>query len=219
MNQPIGRPKAEAKTRRRTESKEVRRTQLIDATINSIAKHGIAGTTLSTVTEDAGLSLGIVNFHFASKQRLLEETLVHLAREHHEHWKKAHDDAGLSAAEKLLAIVDAHFHPRICTRKKLAVWFAFYGEAGRRAVYRQLVDAIDVERYELSADLCRQLAAAGDHAGPPPELVARTLEGLYDGLCLNILMYPGTFTRERAKTQVRAYLASVFPGHFEMPDF
>ena len=218
MNQPIGRPRA-AGRRRRTESKEVRRTQLIDATINSIARHGIAGTTLSTVTEDAGLSLGIVNFHFASKQKLLEEALLHLAREPHEHWKKAHDDAGLSAAEKLLAIVDAHFHPRICTRKKLAVWFAFYGEGGRRAVYRQLVDAIDVERFELSVGLCRQIAAEGGGAGPPPDHVARTLEALYDGLCLNILMYPGVFTRERAKAQVRAYLASVFPAHFEMPDF
>lgn len=218
MNQPIGRPRAAGK-RRRTESKEVRRTQLIDATINSIAKHGIAGTTLSTVTEDAGLSLGIVNFHFASKQKLLEETLLHLAREHHEHWKKAHDDAGLSAAERLLAIVDSHFHPRICTPKKLAVWFAFYGEGGRRAVYRQLVDAIDVERFDLSVGLCRQIAAEGGHAGLPPDHVARMLEALYDGLCLNILMYPGMFTRERAKAQVRAYLASVFPVHFEIPDF
>ena len=217
MNEAIGKPTAAGKPRRRTEPKEVRRTQLIDATITSIARHGIAGTTLSTVTEAAGLSLGIVNFHFVSKQKLLQETLLHLAREHHEHWKKAIDGAGLSAADKLLAIVDAHFHPRICTRRKLAVWFAFYGEVGRRAVYRTLVDGIDKERYALSTGLCREIVAQGGNGAMPPDLVARTLEALYDGLSLNILMYPGTFTRDRAKAEVRAYLASVFPTHFAMP--
>lgn len=218
MTQPIGKPTAARKPRRRTEPKEVRRTQLIDATITSIARHGIAGTTLSTVTEAAGLSLGIVNFHFVSKQKLLEETLLHLAREHHEHWNKAIDDAGLSATEKLLAIVDAHFHPRICTRRKLAVWFAFYGEVGRRAVYRALVDGIDAERYALSSRLCHEIVSQGGNAAMPPDLVARTLEALYDGLSLNILMYPGTFTRDRAKAEVRAYLASVYPTHFPMPE-
>lgn len=217
MNEAKAMPAAARKPRRRTEPKEVRRTQLIDATITSIARHGIAGTTLSTVTEAAGLSLGIVNFHFVSKQKLLQETLLHLAREHHEHWKKAIDDARLSAADKLLAIVDAHFHPRICTRRKLAVWFAFYGEVGRRAVYRTLVDGIDRERYALSTGLCRDIVAQGGNAAMSPDLVARTLEALYDGLSLNILMYPGTFTRDRAKAEVRAYLASVYPTHFAMP--
>lgn len=218
MNEALKPPKEPAK-RRRTASKEVRRQQLIDSTINSIAKHGIAGTTLSTVTEDAGLSIGIVNFHFESKQKLLEATLTQLAQEHHDHWHKAYTDAGLSAPEKLMAIVDSHFHPKICTRKKLAVWFAFYGEAGRRAVYRSLVDGIDDERFDLSTGLCADIAKAGDHAGAPVEQIARTLEGLYDGLWLNILMYPGSFSREQAKKQVRAYLATVFPKHFSLPRF
>lgn len=203
----------------RTASREVRRRQLIEATINSIAQYGIGGTTMTTVTDFAGLSLGIVNFHFKSKQNLLEETLVLLAREHHNHWMKAYRDAGLSAPEKLLAIVDAHFHPRICTRKKLAVWYAFFGEAGRRAVYRSLVDAIDDQRLEISTALCAEVISDGGYRGPPASHVARTLEGLYDGLWLNILMYPGHFTRERSKAQIRSYLASIFPRHFPMPVF
>ena len=50
----------------RTASKAVRRQQLIEATIDSIAKYGISGTTMTTVTGLAGLSVGIVNFHFFS---------------------------------------------------------------------------------------------------------------------------------------------------------
>jgi TetR/AcrR family transcriptional regulator, transcriptional repressor of bet genes len=203
----------------RTASREVRRRQLIEATINSIAQHGISGTTMNTVTEYAGLSLGIVNFHFKSKQNLLEETLLFLAREHHDLWFKAYQDAGLSASEKQLAIVDAHFHPRICTRKKLSVWYAFFGEAGRREVYRALVDEIDNQRLGISTALCARMIDEGGYDCPPASHVARTLEGLYDGLWLNILMYPASFTREQSKAQIRAYLAAIFPQHIPAPAF
>jgi TetR/AcrR family transcriptional repressor of bet genes len=198
----------------RTASRQVRRSQLIDATITSIAEHGIAGTTMNTVTELAGLSVGLANFHFQSKQRLLEETLLFLAREHHQQWYRACSDAGLDAAAKLLAIVDAHFHPRICTRKKLSVWYAFFGQGGRRVVYRQLVDPMDEERFEISTRLCEAIIAEGGYAGVSADHVARMLESLYDGLWLNTLMYPRRFTREGSKAQIRRYLATVFPMHF-----
>ncbi len=202
---------------RRTEPKTVRRRQLIEATIDSIAKYGIAGTTMSTVTEIAGLSLGLVNFHFQSKQNLLEETLKFLAREHHDHWRRAYGNAGLSARDKLMAIVESHFDPKICTPRKLAVWYAFFGEGGRRTVYRALVDALDDERFALSKRLCRDIAREGGYPGPPVDTIAHTLEGLYDGLWLNILMYPDTFDRDAARAKVQAYLAMAFPLHFEMP--
>jgi len=217
MNQTIS--KSKGKAVRRTESKEVRRSQLIDATIESIAKYGIGGTTMSTVTEIAGLSVGIVNFHFESKQKLFEETLVHLAREHHNHWLSGYEDAGRSPREKLEAIVDAHFHPKIFTRKKLAVWFAFYGEAGRRKTYRKLIEDIDSERFELSLRLCHQMAEEGGRSGLPPRQIANTLECLYDGLWLEFLTYPGSYTPETARAHVIGFLANVFPKHFDMPDF
>ncbi|WP_245964119.1 TetR/AcrR family transcriptional regulator [Roseovarius spongiae] len=195
----------------------MRRLQLIDATIRSIAKYGIGGTTMSTVTEFAGLSIGIVNFHFKSKQNLLDETLVHLAREHHDHWRKSYDHSGAGAADKLLAIVDAHFHPRICTRRKLAVWYAFYGEVSRRARYRKLADDIDDARFDISAGLVAQIIEEGGYCGLDARSVALTLESLYDGALLNLLMYPGQLTREEAAGQIYTYLAALFPRHFDMP--
>ncbi|MCR9127021.1 MAG: TetR family transcriptional regulator C-terminal domain-containing protein [Rhodobacteraceae bacterium] len=217
MNETFSASKPRRKPARRTESREVRRQQLIDATINSIARHGIGGTTMSRVTEYAGLSLGIVNFHFESKQNLFEETLIFLAREHHEQWLKAYRDAGLSARDKLMAIVDAHFHPRICSRKKISVWYAFYGEAGRRKIYRKLIEHIDQERFDLQLQLCQQIAE--EAAGPttPPRQVANLLEALYDGLWLELLTYPESYTREKARAHVGTFLAGVYPDHFDMP--
>lgn len=219
MNKTLRETNDGAKRMRRTASKEVRREQLIDATITSISRKGIGGTTMQTVTEIAGLSLGIVNFHFESKQKLFEETLIHLAREHHEQWRKAYDDAGLSPVAKLMAVVDAHFHQRICSPKKLAVWYAFYGEAGRRKVYRKLIEDIDLERFDLSLQLCEQITQEGGYSAMPARQVANLLEALYDGIWLELLTYPESYTRDRARDYIVAFLATVFPDHVDMPTF
>ena len=142
-----------------------------------------------------------------------------LAKEHHDRWIRSYDDAGLSASDKLLSIVDSHFHRQICTPKKLAVWYAFYGEAGRRAIYRDLVDEIDDQRFDTATALCQQIIEEGGYKGIPASQVSNTLEALYDGISLNILMYPNKFSRHQAKDQIRCYIASVFPNHFEMPAF
>lgn len=197
----------------RTASPETRRRQLIEATISCIGKHGISGTTLSAVTREAGLSAGLVNFHFKSKDALLAQTLGFLAEEHRALWVGKLGQADLGPADKLRAIVDAQFHPSICNRRKLAVWFAFFGEARHRNAYRKTSSAIDMERQEVCADLCRQIIAEGGYAGISAEAVALTLEGLFDGLWLNMLMYPARFSRKQAHGQVLAYLAMVFPRH------
>ena len=212
VSDSTGKPRT---TTGRTASREVRRRQLIEATIESIAKHGISGTTMTTVTGIAGLSLGIVNFHFQNKENLFEETLRFVADEHRTQWRKAYDAAGSAPEARLLAIVDAHYQPNICNRKKLAVWFGFYGEAGYRAAYRKLMTEIDDERWTISTRLCQEIIEAGGYEGLDPRHVSDTLEGLYDGFCLNILMYPGQFSRQDAKARIRDYLARTFPRHIE----
>ena len=60
---------------RRAQPREVRREQLIQATIKCIARHGLSGVTMGRVTKEAGLSMGIANLHFESKEKLLLDTL------------------------------------------------------------------------------------------------------------------------------------------------
>lgn len=205
------------KSSSRTAPPEMRRAQLVEATIESISRYGISGTTMKKVTGIAGLSMGIVNFHFKTKETLFQETLRYLGEEHRNHWRKSVRNAALKPQEKLLSIVDAHFHPDICNRRKLTVWFGFYGEAAYRAAYRKIMSEVDDERWTLSAKLIQRIIDDGGYEGLVAEAVSDTLEGLYDGFCLNILMYPDTFTRVDARNRVLDYLATTFPRHFQRP--
>ncbi|MCP5075459.1 MAG: TetR family transcriptional regulator [Rhodobacteraceae bacterium] len=203
--------------RKRTASREVRRQQLIDATIDSIAKFGLSATTMATITKFANLSQGIVNFHFQTKERLLVEAIGNLADEHRALWQKRYAQTGSSARERLSALIESDYHPNICNRKKLTVWFAFYGEKKYRAAYRERCGEIDEDRVSETTRLCRQIKEEGDYKDVDALMFAQSLEAFTDGLWLNILLYPETFSRQRAKDECFAYLASVFPDHFSAP--
>jgi AcrR family transcriptional regulator len=206
---------AEKEKPRRTASREQRRQQLIDATMKCIGRKGLTGTTLSDVAKEAGLSQGIVNLHFESKDNLLTETLLSLANDYRTQFDKALDRAGPAAADKLLAIVEHDLRPSILDRRKLAVWFAFWGEVKSRPTYRRICDAHDRYYDEVVASLCDKLIDEGDYTGITGIAAAEALTSMSNGLWLGCLLGPQNWDRQLARDAVDSYLKSVFPKHFD----
>lgn len=202
------------RNRKRTAPKEQRQQQLIDATIRSVARNGLSDTTTATVAREAGLSQGIINLHFQSKDRLLVETLRFLADEYREEWRKAVRVAGDEPADRLAAIVSLDFSPPVCDRNKLAVWFAFWGESKSRPTYRKIcADRDRADRDEL-ADICSELIEQGGYERINPESMASSLSAMTSGLWLEILTRPRSMSRDRARGVCMAFLAVIFPRHF-----
>jgi TetR/AcrR family transcriptional repressor of bet genes len=195
--------------------KERRREQLIKSTINCIAHKGIAGTTMADVTKDAGLSLGIVNLHFQSKDKLFEETLQYLSDEYEAYWDTALSKAGDSAAVKLIAVVKSDFSAKVCERKKLAVWFAFWGEAKSRPTYLQICAKSDKRNNDVVANLCKQLVKEAGYKDIRPISFATGLAALTNGLWLDLLMTPNEIKRNEALDICFHYIAVSFPDHFD----
>ncbi len=206
-----------APAKKRTASKQQRQLQLIRATIRSVSNNGLADTTMTTVAKEAGLSQGIINLHFQSKDRLLVETLRYVADEYRTSWEKALDRAGASPAERLAALVEVDFKMPVCDRNKLAVWFAFWGESKSRPTYRKLCATRDIEyRRELGA-LFEELIEKGAYNGLDAMVLATGLTAMTEGLWLELLISPRSITREQARNICMAYLASAFPRHFSVP--
>lgn len=205
---------AAPKISQRTLSKQRRRQQLIDATIKCISRRGISSTTLAEVAREAGLSQGIVNLHFRSKDNLFSETLRYLAEEYRTLFHKTLDNSGAGAAEKLLALMDMDLKRSVCDRQKLAVWFAFWGEAKAIPTYKKMCNRYDREYDEILTELCREVIAEGGYRQVRAESVAELLSSLTNGLWLSCLIDPQTFDREAARETVRSYLRSVFPDHY-----
>jgi TetR/AcrR family transcriptional repressor of bet genes len=199
--------------KKRTASKQQRREQLIRATIRSIARRGLSDTTMAAVTHEAKLSLGIVNLHFQSKDRLLIETLRYVADEYTRTWEKALENAGPSSTDRLRAIIDVDFSRPVCEANKLAVWFAFWGESKSRPTYRKICAEHDKRYDEMLIGLCKDIIDEGPYPGTDPQVVATGLSAMSEGLWLDMLVSPESTSSEQAKSICLAYLASVFPKH------
>jgi TetR/AcrR family transcriptional repressor of bet genes len=198
---------AEERPSRRALSKERRRQQLIDATIKCISNKGLGGLTLADVANEAGLSQGIVNLHFNSKDNLLNETLRFLA-----------EDYEPGAAETLLALMEMDLKPAVCDRKKLAVWFAFWGEVKTMPTYQEICAAYNDKYKEIIQDLCERIISEGNYVGLNAKTVTNALSSLTDGLWLYCLINPRSFDRTAAMQSVHSYLLAVFPDHYKSAD-
>ncbi|MEZ5924650.1 MAG: TetR family transcriptional regulator C-terminal domain-containing protein [Hyphomicrobiaceae bacterium] len=209
MPQPDTFPKGQT----RVERKEATRRELIEATIEAIAEGGLADLTLARITERAAVSRGLVNFHFDSKEQLLVATLEFLTEEYRAAWRKAIDRAGPDPAAQLTAVVNNDFHPAICNRKKVAVWFAFRGESKARPTYLEVCTRADNEFERTVHGLVAELARDGG-AEIDPRLVAAGMQSMVEGLWIDCLMYPQTFKREEAMATVFQYLACALPRYF-----
>jgi AcrR family transcriptional regulator len=195
----------------RKASKETRQQQLIEATIDSLAKRGYSDTTLANVADGAKLSRGIVNFHFESKEKLLVATLQSMADEYAGHWNRALETAEPSAAGRLWALVHADFDRKICTRRKLAAWCAFWGEAKSRPTYQALCGASDITYQNTFVSLCTELKAEGGY-GFDAEAMALGICAMMEGLWFRLMMNDG-LTREKALRAAIEFVAAVFPRH------
>lgn len=195
-------------------SRSQRRQQLIDATMGVLARKGYAQTTLSDVAAEAGVSHGLANFHFETKEKLLTATLLFMAEEYRNNWVRALEDAGPSPAEKLDALLRADYEPAICTPKHLACWCSFWGEVQSRPIYQQECASNDRRYIEKLEEICAALRVQG---GYELDVVrtARVVRLVNEGLWLDMLSMKNPYSREEAVATLYACAASLFPRHFD----
>jgi TetR/AcrR family transcriptional repressor of bet genes len=197
----------------RKASKEIRRQQLIEATIDVMARKGYSGTTMLDVAKAAGLSSGIVNFHFQTKEKLLVETLKYLADEYRANWHKAMKSGGSDPAEQLRALLFSDFNPEVCSPRKLAAWCAFWAEAQSRPTYLEHCGSNDEEYSAIVLDLCRAIIQKGRYP-LVPELMARALDALLEGIWLDLMTMAKPYSLDDAKRTIAACLHAFFPKHY-----
>jgi len=205
---------ATAKSTRRTASRERRRGQLIAATMKCIARNGMSSTSIGDVAREAGLSQGIVNLHFESKDNLLKETLRHLADDYKTRFNKALESSGPDAAGKLLAVMQLDLRPAVIDRQKIAVWFAFWGEVKSRPTYRRICNERDRYYDEVVESLCAEIIVDGKYKDVSATSVAIALTSMTNGMWLSYLISPRSFDRDQAMRAITDLLRRYFPRHY-----
>jgi phenylpropionate dioxygenase-like ring-hydroxylating dioxygenase large terminal subunit/AcrR family transcriptional regulator len=191
-----------------------RRRELIEATITSIARYGLSGTTVAKVAKLAGLSTGIVNFYFHSKQALLLATLEHVDREFELRQEEVLERAGEDPVQLLEAMIEVDFDPEVCDPDRIAVWAAFWGESSGRADYMRVCGARGAALEQRAVKLFEKIATDGNYPHLDHTALGRAFYHLLSSLPETMLQDDPPFDFEGAKSTLRGFLASVFPVEF-----
>ena len=167
----------EEETRRR-EPEDVRRRQLIDATIESLAEIGFNASTLAQIARRAGVSPGLVAHYFGDKDGLLEATLRSLSLRLYRATAARLAMAG-DARGRVQALIDANLAPEEFDQRTSSVWLAFWGQVLHSERLRRVQRIYQARMLaNLRHDL-RSLVAPGD-----VHRVAITIAAVIDGLWL-----------------------------------
>ncbi|GAB5469932.1 MAG: hypothetical protein Kilf2KO_29620 [Rhodospirillales bacterium] len=199
-----------------TAAQDQRRRELVAATQRIIARYGLAGTTSARVAREAGLSPGIVNFYFASKERMLLAALEAASLAFITAVEGAVARQAREPGERLWSLIDAVLDPEILSADQASVWYAFWGEAAARADYLAVCGARD-EAYE--AALLAACEAVGETAPagsprPDPEAIAWALAGMVDQIWQTALLPDQPPKAEQGRRLIAGLLASVYPWRF-----
>ncbi len=195
-------------------AKVARRRQLIEATIDGISRKGFTELKIADVAATAGLSVGIVNFYFKSKDALLIATLKHLVDDYEQHMQSVLTKAGKSAAAQIDAMIEADFARTHANRKHVTVWYAFWGETRWRPEFLKLCTDLSTSFHKSTTASFQALIDEGAYEKLDASLIARAFNAMIDGLWLDMLLNPKQTDRDTAKASVRVFLGGLFPKEF-----
>ena len=181
----------------------------MEATLRSVARHGLNETTLASVSREAGLSQGVAVFYFESKDRLLAAAFRHHYEVYRGNWREAIAGAGDDPAAQLAAVTRADFSPVVFEREALAVWYAYWGEATARPIYARISTEFDRDRHDVVSAICAR--AAGCDLGRGGE-IATSIDALTDGLWLRAHLAPEWQGPDEPLRLIADALGCLLPG-------
>jgi DNA-binding transcriptional regulator YbjK len=163
---------------------ERRRAEILQATLRVIGARGADAVTHRAVAEEAGVPLSATTYYFASKEELLEQTLLMAAREETERLERLVLELAprsLSVADWATAVAAQISHDVEADPAKHVALFELGLEATRREPLR-----LEMRRWQ---DAHLRLAEMGCRAigSDEPELDARVVVAALTGLMLEQL--------------------------------
>lgn len=178
----------------------IRRSELIEACADCLARFGAQGTSVRAICTAAGVSPGLLRHYFDGIDDLIAATYRWTGKRVQAALSDAVAAAPQSPRERLLAYLTASFAPPIADPQLLATWLAFWALTKTDPQIANLHGEI---YRDYRADLEALLAACqpGDH-----RLSAVALTALVDGLWLELSLGDAPFSREEAAQLVEQWL-------------
>lgn len=161
---------------------EARRRQIVETAIRTIATRGYSQASLAEIAREAGISKGVISYHFEGKVELVQEILSCLLREPAEFIKRRVDGAA-RAMDRLRAYVTANFEFMKSHRDNYVALVDLWESRGSGDGNRFSAEAYDPSRAYL-VRILEAGAASGEFRDLPRPTIASVIQAAIDGVML-----------------------------------
>jgi AcrR family transcriptional regulator len=191
----------------RRKDQAARREHLISATLQTIATHGLTGTTMKNIASVAGISPRLVAYYYPDLEGLIEATYQAAADRYY--WSRQRDIEGnLSPTTKLARLMYSGL-PRGHDLLLSQVLDEISVSASRSPMHATLMTLLFDREVSLYARVLDIGKALGEfELTDTPDVIARNFVALEDALGLHLLAHNSSLTMERAEQQLASYAHS-----------
>jgi len=178
-------------------SADDRRRELIAAGIACLGQGGMAAFTIDRICKQAGISRGLINHHFNTKDELLSsiyaEMTDHLVQDH----------AAVQGGELLAQIIETNFDEASFNRANMRAWLAIWGQVPSNPTLSKMHQ----QRYDRYKE---RIESALRHTAADCAIdsVARQLIAIIDGLWLEYCLHSNSFSLAAARADCYRFLAA-----------
>lgn len=191
-----------------------RRQQILAATHRVTLERGLHDVRVADVASELDVSTGLIHYHFATKDELIEAMLRETAE-----LEVATVRASLSRhprpQDRLERAIEIYL-PSTRSDPSWVLWIDVWGEALRDGNLRRISEELDAAWVELIAEIIADGIASGVFRCDDPVASSWRLCALLDGLGLQVVLHQTTMTRAQMHKHVRR--AASLELAYDLPD-
>lgn len=187
-----------------------RREQIVQALLRVMANRGYDGASIQAIAKEAGLSPGLIHYHFASKQEILLALVDRLVARGRVRFESG-GSVVASARERLEAYVNARLGlGEGADPDAVAAWVVIGAEAVRqpevRQVYQRVIQAQLALLTHLIVDMCAEAGRSADDAQALAATLSATMEGAFQLAAAAQDVMPRDYAARMVNVLVAAWL-------------
>ncbi len=207
-------PKLSPKFRR--QAPDERKKTLVEATIRCLEKKGSDGLSVRSISAEAGISVGLINHHYPSKDDLIADAYEKLAMDILEHVVDLVVESGGTPRERMSAFFKAYFSSVVLDQKFLRIWIVFWHMSDKSEKVRLSHDKTNAGFRQQIEIMLRDLGELPETPDFNYRLAAIGLSGMLDGLWLEWCLNPEIFAPEEGLKICESWIDGLMAGSFRL---
>ena len=157
---------------------ELRKANLIEATLVCLKRHGFQGASIRKISAEAGVSVGLISHHYSGKDELVAEAYMAITGRVMTLLRDAMEQAAPNARERLSAFFRGSFSAELLDPQLIDAWLAFWGAVKTAEAINQAHDHSYGEYRAILRKVLRELAQEEGWENFDADLAAISLSAL-----------------------------------------